>query len=1003
MNLTEKQFETDIEASLLTDGGYTKGTAKYNPKTALYEDVLISFIKDTQPKMWHKFEVLNPDNTRMKFIRAFCTAVETNGLLNVLRKGFTHRGCTFKVCYFKPESELNQLDAEMYGKNVVECYRQWYYSSDTKNSVDLMVAVNGIPVFAFELKNQYTGQCIDNAKKQWMYDRDPRELCFRFNSRILAFFCIDQLVACMTTKLAGKDTYFLPFNQGSNGPGRDGGAGNPINPNDYQTAYIWKEVFTKDSMLDILQKFLNLEVKDAKKTLIFPRYHQLDVVRKVIADVKENGSGRNYLIQHSAGSGKSNSIAWTAFRLASLFDSNNKPIFSSIIIVTDRRNLDAQLQATVSGFDHVVGTIAAIDNKMTSADLRDAINDGVRIIVTTLQKFPVIYQEVDKVKGRCFGVIVDEAHSSQNGESATKLKTALADTEDALREYAEIEGRSEDEIDASDPVVKEIINHGKHKNLSFFAFTATPRPETLELFGTPNSDDSGFRPFHVYSMRQAIEEGFILDVLQNYMTYDTCFKIAKNTEDNPRFKSSRAAKVIAKFQSLHPYNITQKSQIIVETFMDTTRHKIGGKGKMMVVTSSRAAAVKYVKEIRRYVEEKGYQLDVKSMVAFSGSVTDENGDDQTESSLNMRSDGSHISETQTAAEFHDNFNMIVVAEKFQTGFDEPLLHTMIVDKKLKGIKAVQTLSRLNRTCPGKVDTFVLDFINKADDIQKAFQPFYQETILEGQINADLVYKVKDELRGYNIYSDNDVTALAAICFNPKEKKGADAQMGKITAVLKPIVNRYNDMDEDKRYNFRRNLRKFTRWYGFVSQVCRTFDEMLLKENAFCTYLLKLIPSDPVEIIDLEGKLKLEYYQLKKTFEGQVDLNKETVIMTPATKLGLKGKDEKKTLDEILERINEKYKGEFTDGDKVVIQDLHDRLIKNKKLKNVAENNDSQMFNDSMFTNYFDDAAQDGFAEAQQSYTSLFEDPAKYMAIKSALASIIYSELTKSKQNVDYLN
>ena len=996
MNLTEKKFETDIEASLLTDGGYTKGAAKYNPKTALFEGVLIGFVRDTQSKMWHKFEVLNPDNTETKFIRAFCTAVETNGLLNVIQKGFTHRGCTFRVCYFKPESELNQLDAEMYGKNVVECYRQWYYSSDNKNSVDLMLAVNGIPVFAFELKNQFTSQCLDNAKKQWMYDRDPRELCFRFNSRILAFFCIDQLEACMATKLAGKDTYFLPFNQGSNGPGRDGGAGNPVNPNDYQTAYIWKDVFTKNSMLDILQKFLNLTKKDSKESLIFPRYHQLDAVRKIIADVKANGSGKNYLIQHSAGSGKSNSIAWTAFRLASLFDSNNYPIFSSIIIVTDRRNLDAQLQATVSGFDHVVGTISAIDNKMHATDLRDAINGGVRIIVTTLQKFPVIYQEVDKVQGRCFGIIVDEAHSSQTGESAIKLKTALADTTEALKEYAEIEGKSEDEIDANDAIVREIINHGKHKNLSFFAFTATPRPETLELFGTQDIENFGYKPFHIYSMRQAIEEGFILDVLQNYMTYNTCFKIAKNTTDNPLLKSSRAAKVIAKYQSLHPYNITQKSQIIVETFMDTTRHKLEGKGKMMVVTSSRMAAVKYVNEIRRYVEEKGYQMDVKSLVAFSGSVFDKDNNEFSETSLNKRADGTSISENQTAAEFHDNFNMIVVAEKFQTGFDEPLLHTMIVDKKLKGIKAVQTLSRLNRTYPGKTDTFVLDFINSKEDIQKAFQPFYQETTLEGEVNADLVYKVRDELRAYNVYTDDEVIQLASVFYEDK-KKCSTAQMGKMAAILKPIADKYNKMEEDSRYNFRRNLRKFTRWYGFVSQVCRTFDEMLLKENAFCASLLRFIPSDPVEMIDLEDKLQLEYYKLKKTFEGQVRLDEEKIVMTPAKDLGIKGKDEKKTLDEILERINEKYKGDFTDGDKVVIQDLHDRLVNNKKLKKVANNNDEQMFNESMFTSYFDDAAQDGFAEAQESYKSLFEDPAKYSAIKNVLASIVYNELTKKKK------
>ncbi|MBQ5562390.1 MAG: type I restriction endonuclease subunit R, partial [Clostridia bacterium] len=692
-----------------------------------------------------------------------------DGLLSVLRNGFKHRGIAFHVCFFKPESTLSDNALNLYAANEITLNRQWYYSADCKKSVDMVIAVNGIPVFAFELKNQYTGQNIENAKRQWMYDRDERENCFRFNNRILAFFCVDHLEVCMTTKLAGKNTFFLPFNQGSNGSGKNGGKGNPQNPAGYPTAYLWENVFQKDSMMDILQKFISLKTSEdkkllsngqvqtaKKKMLLFPRYHQLDVVRNIVAHVRQNGAGHNYLIQHSAGSGKSNSIAWTAYRLASLFNDENKPVFSSVIIVTDRRVLDAQLQETISGFDHKLGAVETIDEKKNSQDLKNAINNGVRMIVTTLQKFPVIYTEVEKVQGRNYAVIVDEAHSSQTGSSAIKLKTALADTEDALREYAEIEGKAEDEIDRTDKIVQQMITHGKHKNLSFFAFTATPKPQTLEIFGEPYQDGS-FHPFHIYSMRQAIEEGFILDVLKNYMTYLTCYKIAKNTPENPELPESRATKLIKQYQKLHPYNITQKSAIIVETFRDTTRHKIGGKGKMMVVTDSRLAAVRYFHAIKAYINEKGY-TDMDVLTAFSGTVAD--GDEEyTESSLNVRKDGSHISENQTKAEFHDNFNILVVAEKYQTGFDEPLLHTMIVDKKLKGVKAVQTLSRLNRTCPGKTDTFVLDFANKSEDILAAFQPFYQETSLEQEVNVDLIYQTEKELQGYAIFNTDDIAAF----------------------------------------------------------------------------------------------------------------------------------------------------------------------------------------------------------------------------------------------------
>ena len=563
---TEKRFEQDIETFMLSiEGGYTKSTDTYDANCGLYVDTLIKFIQNTQPKEWARFENANKVNPINKFIQAFNLACDEYGLLHILRYGFKHRGITFRVCYFKPESSLNQVAMANYEANIINCNRQWYYSADCKNSVDMVLVVNGIPVFAFELKNQYTGQTVDNAKRQWMYDRDPREICFQFNKRILTYFCIDHLEVWMATKLAGKETLFLPFNQGSNGAGNDGGKGNPANPDGYPTAYLWEQVFQKDSMMDILQRFIHLNKGDNKKkhSIIFPRYHQLDVVRKLIADVSKNGSGKNYLIQHSAGSGKSNSIAWTTYRLASLHNKDNKPIFSSVIVITDRTVLDAQLQATISSFDHTVGAIETIGEGKNSKDLRDAINNGIRIIVTTLQKFPIIYQEVDKKKGRNFAIIVDEAHSSQTGSSALKLKTALADTEAALREYAEIEGKAEEELDPDDKLLQEMINHGKHKNLSFFAFTATPKDKTLEIFGTEH-DDGSFHPFHIYSMRQAIEEGFILDVLQNYMTYKTCFEIANSTPDNPEVPASKASKVIKNFQQLHPYNISQKAKIIVE-------------------------------------------------------------------------------------------------------------------------------------------------------------------------------------------------------------------------------------------------------------------------------------------------------------------------------------------------------------------------------------------------------------------------------------------------------
>ena len=993
MITTEKRFEEDIESFLLSpQGGYTHTTDVYDPAAGLYVGTLIGFIKATQPKEWTRFENTCQSDPVKKFIVAFNNACDADGLVSVLRHGFKHRGITFRVCYFRPESHLNKTAAGLYAANVCNVVRQWHYAKDNNKSVDMVLVFNGIPVFALERKNQYTGQNVSNAKQQWMYDRDPREVCFQFDKRILAYFCVDHTDVYMTTRLNKGDTFFLPFNQGSNGAGNDGGKGNPANPNGYPTAYLWEKVLQKDSALDIVQKFIH---RKNSKTLIFPRFHQLDVVRKLIADVRVNGTGVNYLIQHSAGSGKSNSIAWTAYRLASLHDEMNKPMFASVIIVTDRTVLDRQLQDTISSFDHTLGTVETIGEGKSSKDLRDAINGGSRIIVTTLQKFPVIYQEVENTKGKGFAIIVDEAHSSQSGSSAIKLKTALADTEAALREYAEIEGKAEEEIDKADKLVQEMIAHGKHKNLSFFAFTATPKAQTLEMFGTEWGDGS-FHPFHIYSMKQAIEEGFIMDVLQNYMTYHTCFKIAKTIPDNPEVPASRAAKVIRRFEELHPYNISQKAQIIVETFLSTTAHTIGGKGKMMVVTSSRLAAVRYFHEVKRYIAEKGY-TGIDIMVAFSGAVKD--GDvEYTESGLNVRKDGSHISEDQTKAEFHENFNVLIVAEKYQTGFDEPLLHTMIVDKKLRSVKCVQTLSRLNRTCEGKKDTFILDFVNTAEDIQEAFQPFYQETSLSQEVNTDLIYQRQKELLSYNLYSSNDIEAFCAIYYSGK--KQSNTSMGKMTSVLKPVQDRYNALAPDERYNFRRLMRTFIKWYGYISQVCRMFDAVMQKEYVFCSYLVNLLPADVVQMMDIEGALKLEFYKLEKTFEGDIPLRNESGEYDPASAKSTAGPEQKEPLEEVIQKINEMFSGEFGEGDRVILYALHERLRSNIKLAKVAQTSDPQVFAQSIFPTVFDAAAMDGYVEQTEAYATLFQNRSKYNAMMAALAGWMYREFNRVPHGMD---
>lgn len=1012
---SEKHFESEIEKYLISpEGGWAKADDS-GYRNDMYRGMaldivtLTDFVKASQPMAWRRFErMCNIDPVR-QFYKAFDSAVQQSGLIEVLRHGFKHRGVQFSVCYFAPESTLNTLAIENYRKNICQCIRQWHYSETNNNTVDMMLALNGIPIVAIELKNQLTGQSIDDAKRQWMYSRDPKEPCFGQNRRILAYFAVDLYEAAVATVIDRDKTPFLPFNQGSNGAGRDGGAGNPpTEDGDYVTSYLWKEVWQKDKLLDIIQKFVNVQ-KDEKKTknadgsqrietktkVIFPRYHQLDVVRKLVTHVREGGAGHNYLIQHSAGSGKSNSIAWTAYRMASLHNADNEAIFDSVIIVTDRRVLDQQLQATVSSFDHTLGTVVTIDEKKSSQDLKNAINDGKRIIVTTLQKFPVIYDQVKDTSGKHFAIIVDEAHSSQNGQSAMKLKTALADVKDALKEYAELEGKAEEEIDNKDILVQEMLSQGRHKNLSFFAFTATPKGKTLEIFGEAYPDGS-FHPFHIYSMKQAVEEGFILDVLANYVTYKMCYQIASNTPENPDVPTSKAIKTIKRYEELHPHNLEQKAAIIVETFRDITKKKIGGLGKMMVVTASRLAAVRYYHTIKKYLRDNSYD-DVEIMIAFSGALKDPDdpdGKEYAESNMNVDSDGNPVKESQTKSVFHDEGDILIVAEKYQTGFDEPLLHTMIVDKELRDVKAVQTLSRLNRTYPGKQDTYVLDFVNPVERIRDAFQQFYRETSLDEEINFDLIYTTQRILHEYGVYTQEDIDKVTAIYIDD-DVRASNSTQAKISNALLPIAQKYNALDQEQRYQFRREVRNLVKWYNYISQITRMFDKELHHEYIFCSYLAKLLPGDPTIEFKLENRVKLEYYHLAKTFEGSIALDDQSGSWSPTNPKRAAAKKEKLSpLEEIIQRINEEFMGEFTDADRVIVEDLYNRMKKDEEVQKAAQTDDQQVYHRSVFPGIFDETAMAAYMENQEAYMQLFQDAKKYHAVQVALAEMLYRDLHK---------
>ena len=989
----EKRFEQDIEEYLTTKGGYIKGDPKaFDRKLALDVNTFVSFIKTSQPKAWERFEKIYGADSEKQIVDRFCREVKMVGLLKVLRQGFTDRGIKFRAVFWRPETSINQTTTEQYNANILHCTRQLRYSLHNENSIDIVLFINGIPVVSMELKCQFTGQNTDNAINQYKFDRATKDALFEFKNRVLVHFAVDLSNVYMTTRLEGANTYFLPFNQGSNGAGNVGGKGNPVNPDGYDTAYLWEQVLCKERLLEILHKYLHLQVEYDDKgnvkseRMIFPRYHQLDVVTKLLADVKENGSGKNYLIQHSAGSGKSNSIAWLAHRLSGLHNDKDEKIFRSVIIVTDRRVLDNQLQNTVYQFDHVEGVVQKIDKN--AKQLKEAIEAGTGIIITTLQKFPVIYKEVNTGSKR-FAIIVDEAHSSQTGDAAKKLKRALADTEKALEEMAELEYEDESKRkDDEDKLLDELASQGIHDNLSFFAFTATPKDKTLQMFGT--RDENGkYHPFHIYSMRQAIEEHFILDVLQNYMTYNMFYKIAKNIPEDPELNTVAGVKAIRNYETLHPHNISQKTAIMLEHFRNITRHKIGGKAKAMIVTQSRLHAVRYVLEFKKQIEEKGY-TDLDVLVAFSGEITD-GEETYTEEKINKTRDGETVKEKALPEIFHtDDFGMLIVAEKYQTGFDEPLLHTMFVDKKLSGVKAVQTLSRLNRTCRGKQDTFVLDFVNSAEDIKKSFEPYYEETVLEKETDPNVIYDLKNTLDGYRVYQQIEINGFADVWYSAKSQEYAD--LGKLKAKIQPALDRYDALETEKQDMFKSTLARFNRIYSFITQVCRLFDKEIHKFSIYAKFLSKMLPKGGTEKIYIDDKVLLEYYKLEKDFDGSIQLEPTEEGFTPIT--GEAGRREKKKdpLTVIIDKINEKYGTEFTEMDKVLLQIENDYATQDK-WKSYAKGNDFKTFM-LLFAKDFPEMAAARYEQNEDFFVKLFSDPEMMKQVMESIGSVVYERLKK---------
>ncbi len=997
----ERAFENAIEEHLLGHGWLKGSPDRFDREQALDKEQALTFIQETQPEVWSGLKKDHGTETDATVIAWLVKALEFQGTLHLLRHGFKVQNRLVRLAFFPPTHGLNPELVAKAEKNRLIVTRQVKFDPKSEKSLDTVLSLNGLPIATVELKNPLTAQTVEHAIEQYRNDRDPRLPIFLFKKRALVHFAVDPDVVYMTTRLLGKETTFLPLNKG-NGTG----AGNPEVKAGYKTAYLWEEVWERSSFLDILARFMHLSVEEKQiagekkviETVIFPRYHQLDSVRRLEAAARAEGPGNNYLIQHSAGSGKSNSIAWLAYRLAELHDAKDERVFHSVVVVTDRRVLDKQLQDTIHQFEHKLGVVQKIDDN--SKQLADALTAGTPIIITTLQKFPFVAAKVAELPDRAYAVIVDEAHSSQGGESAAKLKEVLRErgpeptsTEEAQlaaaeAATAEVTGPAED--DAEEQLQRVMVSRGRQKNLSFFAFTATPKPKTLEVFGRKDAEGKP-RPFHLYSMRQAIEEHFILDVLQNYTTYRAFYRLANATSDDPLVPKREAAAQLARFVSIHPHNIAQKTAVMIEHFRHKVRHKLDGRAKAMVVTSSRLHAVRYRKAFDSYIKEKGYN-DVGVLVAFSGEVEDpSDGLKYTEPRMNAG-----IKEKVLPDRFaSDEFNILLVANKYQTGFDQPRLHTMYVDKRLSGVQAVQTLSRLNRIAKGKEDTFVLDFVNDEEEIRRSFQPYYEQTKVSGTADPQHLYQLQHALDAARVYSDAEVKAFSKVFYKPAERQKA-ADNAEMYRLLEPAVQRFNELDEEDQEDFRRALRAFVSLYSFLSQIISFADADLERLYTFGRFLDLKLPQDPRKTpLKLDAETVLAYYRLDRVREGSIALVAgEEMALSPPTEMGIKRVDQERVkLSEVINILNERFGTNFTKADQLFFDSLIEHAKQDETVRQRAVANTLDNFALAMKSK-LRDAMVDRMDQNEQIATRYLNEQDFEDAAFNELVKRIYDDLTR---------